>query len=247
MTTYSLYNNQVNLDFDPDKHQYFKNGKLIPNVTNITKHAYIGNGLSYWIRNMSALKFKELIKPNTTYNELQLIDIEMKIKNASDESMKRSGDIGTLVHNAIEKKLLFNEDTEFSQLECLNAYNQFKEYYKTQNCKILYCEKKVYYQDDQYEYCGTADLIAEDDKGLIIKDWKTSSSIKDRWDYMMQLTAYALAYELEFKTKVTRGELVQFPKKGKYKIELVDINQSMRECFFACLKLYQTTNKKGEK
>jgi len=248
-----LYNGKVILDFDPEKHQYFRNEKLVPNVTNITKPAYGGGGLTYWIKNMCASKFRELVKPNTSYDELELIEIEKKIKEASDESMKRSGNIGSLVHEAVEKKLLTGEDTNFTQPECLNAYTQFQKYYETQDFKVLFCERQFYYQDDNYEYCGTADLVVEDKDGLIIKDWKTSNSIRDyntksaRWDYVMQLTAYALAYEREFGEKITRGEIVQLPKKGKYKIELVDINQSMRECFFACLKLYQTTNNKEKK
>ena len=36
MTTYSLYNGQVQLEFDPELHQYKIGDRIIPNMTNIT-------------------------------------------------------------------------------------------------------------------------------------------------------------------------------------------------------------------
>jgi CRISPR/Cas system-associated exonuclease Cas4 (RecB family) len=59
------------------------------------------------------------------------------------------------------------------------------------------------------------------------------------------VVGYAVALERELGIKIDRAKILCFPKTGKYKIVSVDISETIREAFFACVKLYQTIE--GEK
>ena len=75
-------------------------------------------------------------------------------------------------------------------------------------------------------------------------DWKTSKSA-NYFNYRLQVVGYSVALSKELGIKIDRAKILCFPKTGKYKIVSVDISETIREAFFACVKLYQTIE--GEK
>ena len=87
MTTYSLYNGQVQLEFDPEAHQYKIGDRIIPNMTNITKVcANNGGALLGWGMKLASEKFLQLVKANTKYDEIALMDIAKQIKSSAISS-----------------------------------------------------------------------------------------------------------------------------------------------------------------
>jgi hypothetical protein len=245
MTTYSLYNGQVQLDFDPEVHQYKIGDRIIPNMTNITKVcANNGSALLGWGMKLASEKFLELVKPNTKYDEIALIDLAKQIKSSALSSRDRSGDIGTMLHENVERFLTDGAETEIHNPEVLNAYTQFKNWFATESFEVINLEKKVYYKDNKYEFCGTTDCLAKDKDGYVVMDWKTSKSA-NYFNYRLQVVGYSIALERELGIKINKAKILCFPKTGKYKIVTVDVSETIREAFFACVKLYQSIE--GEK
>ena len=247
MKTYKLYNDKIELQFDEVKHEYFKEGKLIPNMTNITKLASDTSGaLLGWGMKLASEKFLQIVQPNQIYDEVELINMAKQIKDSAIKSRDRSGDIGTILHNHVENFLQFETIPKIHNPEIANAYKCFEQWYQTVEFEVISTEKKVYYEDSEYCFTGTCDCLAKDKDGYIVMDWKTSKSA-NYFNYKLQVVGYAIALEKEHNIKINRAKILCFPKVGKFKEVLVDIDQTMREGFFACLKLYQTINNKKEK
>lgn len=177
----------------------------------------------------------------------------------ADLIMKRAGEEGTQVHNAIEQLV---EGQEISWMDDhgnakynLNVWEmilKFADFWNTYKPELILSEQFVY--SDTYEYAGTADLILKLDDKIWLIDIKTSNSLHDSYD--LQVSAYAQAYTELTGEKVDRTGILWLKsmkrgdskKEGTYQgkgweIKPVDNTEENMDMFMSVYKIYKIKNK----
>jgi len=231
----------VLLEFDPEKHEYFIGDKKIDNMTGIVKILSNTPAMINWATKTCTDTFKSIIKAGKSYDELEIENMALQIKQSVIKKRDDAGVVGTKIHDYIEQYLYNKVEPEIFNLEMKNSFSLFKDWLdKQKNFKIIFTERKVY--SKQYNYTGTTDFLFQRDDEYFILDWKTSSGIYP--NFYLQLTGYAMALEEELDIKISKGIIANFPKKNKSKIVEFDIDSSIRQNFLSCLNLYQFINKK---
>jgi len=180
----------------------------------------------------------------------------------ADIIMRRAGDEGTQVHQAIEK-LVVGEEINWIDEYGRASYNQnvwemilkFVDFWQTYKPELIHTEQLVY--SDTYEYAGTVDLIIKlEDKTWLI-DIKTSNSLHDSFD--LQVSAYAHAYTEVTGEKIDRTGILWLKsmkrgdskKEGVYQgkgweVKPVDNTEEHMEMFNNVYKIYKFKNKYQE-
>jgi hypothetical protein len=125
----------------------------------------------------------------------------------SDIIMRRAGDEGTQVHNAIEELL---EGKEVSWMDDYgNArYNElvwgmiikFKQFWALAKPELIFTEEFTY--SDTHKYAGTADIVVKINGETWLIDFKTSNHLQTTYD--LQGAVYAKCYEECFEKKIDR-------------------------------------------
>ena len=176
----------------------------------------------------------------------------------ADIIMRRAGDEGTQVHQAIEK-LVEGEELNWMDEYGNARYNQnvwemilkFADFWQTYKPTLIASENFLF--SDEYEYAGTCDIVCmiDDERWLI--DLKTSNTLHTSYD--LQVAAYKQAWEEQGNQPIDRAGILwlKSSKRGsskqKGKIqgegweikEIVDVNESF-ESFKTILKLYRIIN-----
>ena len=153
-----------NLDFQPklqqinflDRRVYKRSeGKYYPSVTSILQYMPKNKFFEQWIKDVG---------------------------HNSDLIMRKAGEEGTAVHNAVEDLLKGEEITwmdDFGNakysLEVWNMILKAYEFFETYKPEVLASEHFIY--SDEHEYAGTIDLILKLDDLIWLVDIKTSNSI----------------------------------------------------------------------
>lgn len=125
----------------------------------------------------------------------------------SDIIMRRAGDEGTQVHNAIEDYLKGEEivwiddngNTKYN-LEVWKMILKFADFWETHKPELI--ESEVHLFSDELKIAGTGDLIVKIADELWLLDIKTSNSLHDTYD--LQLACYRKAWSELFDTPVQR-------------------------------------------
>ena len=156
---------------------YFVNGDKTrwPSVTQvlgvINKPA-----LNYWIQNESIKLIEEYLKTlkhtRIFVTEAAIAEIVKKAKERPDKLKQEAGDIGTKTHQAIEAFIKTGITQVDKEIEA--PFNSFLMYWESHKIKVLGTEISVC--SKEHGYVGTIDLLAEDDTGVFIGDYKTSKS-----------------------------------------------------------------------
>lgn len=107
--------------------------------------------------------------------------------NALQQSLlDRAKARGKRCHELFEEYLLIGElDIEEIENEYIPYVQQFILWCKAYRPKVLYTEKKLF----SYEFCGTADCIAEIDNKILLIDFKCTS-VADKKSLSVQLEGY---------------------------------------------------------
>ena len=222
MITYALKNGKQ-LNYNPDKHIYIVDNKIVPSVTGICGRGIPKPQLIDWLVSTPLYEFKRLIKEKLE-NSLPIDNVELeriqKIASSKTNNVRDdAGLIGTVVHGLIESYLKDKPIVKQSDPKVSNCWNLFYNWWKESKYKVVDLEKKLY--SSKWSYAGTLDLVVKDEKkNLVLIDIKTSNSIS--FDYYLQLNAYKVAYEEETKTKIKKALIVRLPKRDS-KIEFRDI------------------------
>lgn len=180
----------------------------------------------------------------------------------ADIIMRRAGEEGTQVHNAVEQLL------EGKEVNWLDDYGnarfnlivwemilKFIEFWTTAKPKLLHSEEFVF--SDTYKYAGTADLVLELDKKIWLVDIKTSNSYHKSFE--LQLAAYAKAFEEMTGTKIDKTAVLWLKslkrssskKEGEYQgkgweLKVVDDVEKNHELFMSIYRLYSLDNEEQE-
>ncbi len=133
------------------------------------------------------------------------------------ETRDKAGDIGTLVHAAIEAALAGNPlpgtfcegDASYDEVPA-RAYGAFLKWQKQTKIEIL--NQEMLLVSEEYRYGGTPDAVGVVDGKLVLLDWKTSKGVYK--NYILQLAAYKQLWDENHPdTPITGGTwLVRFSK-----------------------------------
>lgn len=252
--TYLLYNGKIKLVFDEDRHTYKVNDKVVYGVTSITG-VISKPGLVYWAANVGAQRFTEFVKPGLVLDEVIIKQIADVIRSAHVESKNKSADIGTMIHEWLEKFL--KAGLEKKPLpkkpvnpEMRNAIEAFLKWAKKNKVKFLESERKIY--SIKHKYAGTCDAVATVNGKPTIIDFKTTNSVYP--EMFLQTVAYQKALEEETGKKFTHNLILrlykEIPEKGLPPFEVIETtnNEENFKTFLACKRIYewQMANKKQE-
>lgn len=129
----------------------------------------------------------------------------------SDLIMRRAGEEGTQVHQAIEAYL---EGKEIRWIQADGRVNykthvwkmilSFVDFWTTYKPKLILSEEFVY--SDTHKYSGTLDLMVEIEGEIWLLDIKTSNAIHE--SYFLQMAAYTKAHQEMKGDKVDRNGII---------------------------------------
>ena len=238
---YKLYNDTITLEFEPQKHTYYVNGKVVYGVSSISdildKPALIN-----WAVNKALDYLRSIWKAGESYDELEINNFLETAKNVHGDKSNQAKTIGKMVHEWIEKYIKSKiSNTPLPELpineQLKNSVSAFLEWEKANNIEWKESEKKIY--SKKYEYAGTLDAEALVNGELAIIDFKTSNGIFD--SYMLQVSAYLNARKEETGQDYKKCFIVRIGKDGELEIREVKIEDVERsfKAFLGCLEVYK--------
>lgn len=170
-----LYDGQVELEFNERGHRYkiTKDGQTnyTTGVTSILRRVVAKEGLMFWAVSEAVAVFERAF-PSLTPETLK--DVLEEARTAHTAKKEAGGDVGTLVHKAIENYIAGVETSVPKEAE--KPFNAFLEWVKQSRVQFTESELPVYSR--QYDYAGTLDAIGEIDGKKYIIDFKTSEPRK---------------------------------------------------------------------
>jgi len=232
--TYKLYGGTVCLTFDPDKHIYTVDGERVDGVTGVVS-VIAKPALIYWSVNMALSYIGKKIKAGKSYDEIQLKKILEGAKIAHKVKKEDAGDIGTLVHEAIERYILTGKEEPPVHEKAKVCYENFINWAKENKVRFIETERKVY--SKEYNYAGTMDFACVIGDKTFVGDIKTSNAIYN--EYWFQTSAYQQAYTEETGTKIDGQLIVRVSRNGDFEIqENYDYEENV-QAFNGALVLYR--------
>ncbi len=174
----------VDLEYNDDKHTYMVGDRKIPSVTRVID-AVFPKYLVDWAATAGADYWKENYGEDT--------DMYNGIINAHKQISHRAQTIGLEVHKWIElyiKGKIIDVDTAVDYPEGVKVPMQnFHMWADAHDIEWESCEEKVYSRN--WEYAGTVDAVAKINGKRCVIDFKTSAKIYK--EYYLQVAAYVSA------------------------------------------------------
>lgn len=240
MTKYKLYNNEIELCFDPTTHTYTVDNEIIYGVTSIcgilNKPAIL-----FWAVNKAVDYIDKNLKVGVAVDEIGKVNLLKEAKYAHRRHKETAGDLGTIVHTWLEGyiKAVLNK-LPLPELpinkEIRLGVETVLDWIKKHEITFISSERKVY--SKKHKYAGTLDAEARINGHLAVIDFKTSSGIYP--EHFLQTSAYVKALEEETGNKYDYTVIVLIPKNGgefKYaKNENIDL---YFRSFLGCLENYR--------
>jgi hypothetical protein len=159
----------------------------------------------------------------------------------------QAADIGTIAHFMIECHL-DGVDWDLSDYgpadisKAETAFLKFLEFWDSHKLKKVRAEAQLV--SDRYQYGGTLDLVAEDDRErLWLIDFKTSKAIYP--EHVVQVVAYEKLWHENFSREIQERRILRVGKEDVGDCEVypfVPTNEDW-ELFKACLHLYYANKK----
>ncbi len=242
---FKLYDDNLILSFDDTKHIYSVNGKTVYGVTSIT--GIIDKpALKYWAVNMGIEYLKKNLKPGIALDEIEISTLLEETKSAHKKRLSKAGDIGTQIHEWLEKYVKAVLDKKEIPKRPINkemqkAIDGFFKWAKENKVKLISSEQKIY--SKKYHYAGTFDLLAEVNGKKTIVDFKTSKAIYP--EMFLQASAYLQAKEEELGEQIDGGVMIlRLSKENKeitpFEVQSVDRKEvdNLIKVFRCCLGVY---------
>jgi len=98
---YKLYNGEVELLFDSDKHVYTSNKEIICGVTSATG-VLDKPALKFWAVNMAIDLLYDRLVPGVSLDEVEIKDLLEEARRAHTRRLGKAADIGTMIHAWLE-------------------------------------------------------------------------------------------------------------------------------------------------
>ena len=206
------------LHFDEEKHIYTLNGKPMSSVTTLVDEYFEKFDADYW----AARKAPKLgITPE-------------QLKARWEENAQRARDLGTAMHDKIEKHYM---GIESQSDDTFDLFLQFTAHHTLHPYRT---EWRIF--DEEYGIAGTLDFLEYSDGIFTIYDWKRSeklikngcvecdspfhktalppiSHISDTtyWHYALQVSIYRYNLEKNYGINISQNRLAVFhPNNGRY-------------------------------
>lgn len=208
---FHVYDGKHLLEFESTEHVYYLDGLQVPSVTQVLDMKS-KEGLKYWRANKVIEFLEEHLEPNKKYKPIQIEELLKLAKHAADRVSKKALNVGSMVHDWIERYIefvieygvppeirdpsyeldtpegvMFLPHTEESR-SSIDAFLSWKE---LNDVQFLETEKKIVSAKD--EWAGTQDTKMIYRDTLCAGDWKTSKAIHP--EYFVQVSAYATGDE----------------------------------------------------
>lgn len=224
-------------EFDKVNHIHKLDGKNLNGITTILS-VINKPALIQWSANMAVDFLQNVIKEGVPYAELQLSEWFKEAKTAHRKKKEKAGDIGTAIHEAVEKFIkegLKKNDDELVQ-KCLNNFISFA---KENKVKFLESEKNLYSR--KHWLGGIVDFICEIDGEVWVGDIKTASGIYP--ENFLQMAGYQIMIEEMGLYKDIKGHIVvNLKKDGNMEVKKNCEVDSHREAFISAVNLYRCLN-----
>lgn len=263
-----LYNNKIEIKFNPNNHSYWLIGKLgrLTRLTGVTTYLGILDkpALIPWAVGLTVDYIRD---------HLDVINQEPNkiLKEAQDEAQKQrdiAAEIGKAIHAWIESHIKGEEPEMPQDPKVLQGVNAFLDWVADNKVKFLWSEKIVY--SKKFGYVGTADLGVQIGKKKYLADIKTGNGIYT--EAILQTAAYLEAineenqwikntkekydgriiirisketeeeYNERMQKKLDDGKIIEIPKYEIFKMVILDNREQFKkdfEAFLAVKKVYE--------
>lgn len=259
---HQLYGGKIKLTFDPEKHLYRANGKIVNGVTTILgilnkpllvswSSKECAKELGYYERQIwspegySAVPEEEqatgLARLNAILEHLKIMTSDEYwsfLHNAKGAHMRRKSEaanIGTLVHSFIEDYIKGNNPELPTIPKVRNGVDAFLKWVDENKVKFILSEQKVY--SLKYKYPGTLDFTAIVNDIPTLGDIKTSNFFNK--EMFLQTAAYQHARQEEHpEEKYDQHIIVRCGKDGTLEIFKTNEYKKNIKSFIACCQIY---------
>ena len=243
MTNYTIqykHGEDVDLEYNDEKHTYMVEGKQVPAVTrivdavspkNLTEWA-AKSGADWWMSNYHRCIENEpdMVGEYNTY-------IYDGIRYAHKEISREAQNIGSDVHKWIELHIRSKMDDGHLFVEYpddvkvpMENFHKWLAMAEKRGIEWLGSEKKIY--SKLWNYAGTIDALARINGELYVIDFKTSAKIYK--EYYLQVYGYAQAiHEMINDDSVSKGLAYKDYPKGMI-VRLDKIEDKFQEVAFEC-------------
>lgn len=185
----------------PNRHLYYVDGKPKTGVTSFLAIKDKSRALVPWSQEETAKYLFAHLEAGGKINE----EVIVKAAFASDERKAKAADIGTLVHDWVERYIRHKlKEVGFKTMpdmpedpNVLTGVTSFLEWEAEHKVKYLWAEKVLY--SLKYDYIGKGDFGAVVDGMKCLCDLKSSNGLYN--EVRMQTAAYAMADTEESKFK----------------------------------------------
>lgn len=249
-----LYNNTIELKFNPGSHRYTVNGKPVEGVTGVLGKVVAKDGLIQWAANMACGAFtdalSELIKSGVAIDESHLEQAATLAKKAHTAKKDKGADIGSITHDWINHYILGDKVEMPEEPQAKLAVEAFQKWHKETNPVFIETERVLY--SLKYNFAGTCDAVAVIGGKRILLDFKTNDA-RHEWrsgrytgnvtfypEHFLQCGAYSLAYTEETKQPIDAHAILYVQKDGQHHWFVRDTVQEHEEGFVNALKLSRT-------
>lgn len=209
MQTYDLYDGQVQLHFDHERHAYSvtHNGETKPTwgVTSLI------NLPQPWMGPWACKMMAEELLNKMADGPIDEIAVD-NAKSAFRRAGKDAAGIGTLMHQFAEDVALYGDASLPINPLARTACEAFLEWWTGNDIEVISAERKIY--SLSWDYAGTVDLIAVINGRTVIADYKTSARVNT--EMYLQTAAYQEAYEEETGEEIDARMILRFGKDGKF-------------------------------
>lgn len=179
---------------------YVLNDVEYPSVTTI-QGILDKPALMYWSANCAVDYLKENIEKLQNPAGPHVVDgLMAEARQAFRSVSKTELDIGTQVHNAIERYIKEGKDLSGNLPDAVqNGFLAFLEWEEKHKARWLASELQLF--NTEVGYAGTCDAILEMNGNIYLVDFKTSKAVYD--EYKDQIAAYLQAYHATVQPQAT--------------------------------------------
>jgi hypothetical protein len=225
--------NDVKIQFDPIKHQYWLEERSLISGTRIGGLYDDKDWMKYWVSDMCGKLVKEYLDGSTLPEE-KVLELLAKIRDCHKDTTAM--DFGSDCHAWMEKygnykRKQRRKPAKPKNIIMKNAVQPMVDWIEEHNPEIIACEEIVYYLDSEtdLDFSGTLDIRFMLDGLHCIGDYKAAKKI-DKTMYVLQMVVYALAIEQCTGIPVDRLLIFKLPKEGlKFQIKTIEMTDQLRE------------------
>lgn len=237
--TTKMYNGEVILEFDTDKHKYTVNGNIVDGCTSVLK-VIDKPALLPWGVKVTCDYIEKNLKVGVPLDEIQKMNLIKEAKAQHRSKKTDAGDLGTLLHSLVEKVAKKQPYDEPVNPILKTSFDQFRAWVKENEVEFLASERKVYSR--QHNVAGTLDLIMRIKGKVVLGDIKTASGV---WNEMfLQTNFYKGAMQEEFPDKhIDHVAIIRCGKDGTFEVKEANDFEENFKAFLAALTLYRRLKK----